>query len=84
MPGRHRHATAAIADRLHGRQLVFADMPGIDLGCTTEAALGCVPTGVAEVPWSVRNGATILAGVGHVLSSFPVAGDADARATMCM
>jgi hypothetical protein len=82
MPGRHRHATAAIADILHRRQLVFADMPGIDLGRTTETAFGGVPTGVAEVPRSVRNGATILAGVGHMLSSFPVAGNTKARATM--
>lgn len=78
----HGYPAAALTNIFHGRQLVFADMPGIDLGCTTETALGCVPTGVAEVPRSVRNGATILAGVGHMLSSFPVAGNAEARATM--
>jgi hypothetical protein len=45
----HGHTTTSLTDIFHGCQLVFADMFGIRLRCSAEAALGFIVTGVAKM-----------------------------------
>jgi len=63
----HGHTTAPFTYIFHSRQLVFANMFGIRLGCPAEAALGFIVTGVAEMAGCIGNCAAILACVRHWL-----------------
>jgi hypothetical protein len=45
----HGHPAAAIANISHGRQFVLANMFAVHLRCTAKAALGSIPTGIAQM-----------------------------------
>jgi hypothetical protein len=61
----HCDTPAAIANKLHGRQFVFADMFGIDLGRTAETAFFLVVARVTEVTGRFGHGTTIFTSVSH-------------------
>jgi hypothetical protein len=61
----HGHTTAPLTYILHSRQLVFANMFGIRLRCSAEAALGFIVTGVAKMAGCIGNCAAIFTCVRH-------------------
>jgi hypothetical protein len=63
----HGHTPASLTNKFHSRQFVFADMFGVRLRCSAEAALGFVVTGVAKMAGCIGNCAAIFTCVRHWL-----------------
>ena len=66
----HGHASAAIADKLHGGQLAFAHMGMVDLRCAAKRAILTIAARVTEVAGVFGNGAALFAGICHRASPF--------------
>jgi hypothetical protein len=56
----HAHPTAAVADELHCRQLVLADMLGLHLWCTAETAFFLVVAGIAQMSRCIGYGTAVF------------------------
>ena len=61
-----RHSAAPVANILHGRQFVLADMLGIDLRRTAETAFLGISAGIAQVPRCVCHSAAIFTCISHL------------------
>ena len=66
----HGHATAAVADKFHGGQLVLADMFGLHLGSPAKTAFFLIPARVAQMTRRIGDGAAAFTRICHCLAPF--------------
>jgi hypothetical protein len=62
----HCNATAAVTDKLHGRQLAFAHVGVVDVRGPTEGAFLAIAAGVAQVARIFGHRAASFTGMGHI------------------
>ena len=66
----HGYPATPVADVLHGREFIFAEVLRINLRCAAETALLGIATGVAQVTGLIGHRPAGLARVGHGISPF--------------
>jgi hypothetical protein len=62
----HCDTTAAVTDKLHGRQFAFAHVGVVDVRCATERAFLAIAAGVAQVARIIGHRAASFTGMGHI------------------
>ena len=66
----HGYPATAVADILHGRELVFANVLRINLRCAAETALLGIATGITQVTGLIGHRPAGFTRIGHGISPF--------------